>query len=109
MSFFLILILPILLLSIPIALQVKVGKRLLNRKRILKYFIISTSSIIIEVLITILGLVISLKGQQLKGLSGLSPGVIGFGLLGIIILVIVIISQLISYRSKLKNKNFRYS
>lgn len=98
MSFFLILFLPILLLIIPITLQVKVGKRLLNQKKLLKYFIISAGFIILEVLMTFLGLVISLKGQQMKGLSGLSPGVIGFGFFGLIILVIVVLVQITSNR-----------
>ncbi|KAF0200914.1 MAG: hypothetical protein FD170_3076 [Bacteroidetes bacterium] len=102
MSFFLILFLPILLLIIPITLQVEFGRRILNQKKILKYFIISTSFIILEVFMTILGLVISLKGQQMKGLSGLSPGVIGFGFFGIIILVVVILVQITSNRSMAK-------
>jgi len=102
MSFFLILVLPILLLIIPITLQVVVGKRLLNQKKFLKYFIISTSFIMLEVLMTILGLIISLKGQQMKGLSCLSPGVIGFGFFGIIILVVVILVQIALNRSMAK-------
>jgi len=99
MSFFLILLLPILLLIIPIILQVEVGKKILNQKKILKYIIISTGIIILEVLMTILGLGISLKGQQMKGLPGISPGAIGFGFLVIVILVVVILVQITSNRS----------
>ena len=99
MSLFLILILPSLLLIIPITLQVVFGKRILNQKKSLKYLIISTSFIILEVLMTILGLIISLTGQQMKGLSCLSPGVIGLGFFGLIILVVVILAQIISNKS----------
>jgi hypothetical protein len=98
MSIFLILILPVLLLIVPIAIQVEVGKKALNQKKVLKYIVVSGSTLLLEVLMASLGLVISLKGQQMKGVQGLSPGVIGFGVLGIAILVVVIIAQLVSKR-----------
>ena len=98
MSFFLILILPLVLLIVPIAIQVAVGKKALNQKKVLKYIVVSGSSLLLEVLMASLGLVISLKGQQMKGVPGLSPGIIGFGVLGIAILVVVIMAQVISNR-----------
>jgi len=98
MSFFLILILPLVLLIVPIAIQVAVGKKALNQKKVLKYIVVSGSTLLLEVVMASLGLVISLKGQQMKGVPGLSPGVIGFGVLGIAILVVVIIAQVISNR-----------
>jgi hypothetical protein len=98
MSLFLILILPVLLLIVPIAIQVGVGKKALNQKKVLKYIVVSGSTLLLEVMMASLGLVISLKGQQMKGVPGLSPGVIGFGVLGIAILVVVIIAQLVSKR-----------
>lgn len=98
MSLFLILILPVLLLIVPIAIQVRVGKKALNQKKVLKYIVVSGGSLLLEILMASLGLVISLKGQQMKGVPGLSPGVIGFGVLGIAILVGVIIAQLVSKR-----------
>jgi len=95
MSFFLILILPLVLLIVPIAIQVAVGKKALNQKKVLKYIVVSGSTLLLEVLMASLGLVISLKGQQMKGVPGLSPGIVGFGVLGIAILVVVIIAQVI--------------
>ena len=98
MSFFLILILPLVLLIVPIAIQVAVGKKALNQKKVLKYIVVSGSTLLLEVVMASLGLVISLKGQQMKGVPGLSPGIVGFGVLGIAILVVVIIAQVISNR-----------
>ena len=98
MSIFLILILPVLLLIVPIAIQVAVGKKALNQKKVLKYIVVTGSSLLLEVLMASLGLAISLKGQQMNGVPGLSPGVIGFGVIGIAILVVVIIAQLVSKR-----------
>ena len=98
MSFFLILILPLVLLLVPIAIQVAVGKKALNQKKVLKYIVVSGSTLLLEVVMASLGLVISLKGQQMKGVPGLSPGIVGFGVLGIAILVVVIIAQVISNR-----------
>jgi len=98
MSFFLILILPLVLLLVPIAIQVAVGKKALNQKKVLKYIVVSGSTLLLEVVMASLGLVISLKGQQMKGVPGLSPGIIGFGVLGIAILVVVIMAQVISNR-----------
>jgi hypothetical protein len=98
MSLFLILILPVLLLIVPIAIQVEVGKKALNQKKVLKYIVVTGSSLLLEVLMASLGLAISLKGQQMNGVPGLSPGVIGFGVIGIAILVVVIIAQLVSKR-----------
>ena len=98
MSLFLILILPVLILIVPIAIQVEVGKKALNQKKVLKYIVVTGSTLLLEVMMASLGLVISLKGQQMKGVPGLSPGVIGFGVLGIAILMVVIIAQLVSKR-----------
>lgn len=75
MSIFLILILPVLLLIVPIAIQVEVGKKALNQKKVLKYIVVSGSTLLLEVLMASLGLVISLKGQQMKGVHGRFMGI----------------------------------
>ncbi len=53
---------------------------------------------------TILGPVISVREQQMSGLSSLSPGVMSYGFLGIKILVVVILAQILSNSSMVKNK-----
>ena len=77
---------------------------MLSQNNKIKYFMVSTSFIILEILMAILGFILSLKGQQMAGLSGLSPGFIVFGFFGIIILFVVILSQITSNRLKWKNK-----
>jgi len=101
MSVFLILILPLLLLFIPIWFQVVVGKRTLNQQKNLKYVLVTTGSLILEVFMTILGLIISLEGQQMKGIKCASPGVIVLGFFTGVILVVVIIVQLLSNKSRI--------
>ena len=100
MSFVFTLLLPIFLLIIPIILQFKIGNKMLSQNNKIKYFMVSTSVIILEILMAILGFILSLKGQQMAGLSGLSPGFIVFGFFGIIILFVVILSQITSNRLK---------
>ena len=100
MSFVFTLLLPIFLLIIPIILQFKIGNKMLSQNNKIKYFMVSTSFIILEILMAILGFILSLKGQQMTGLSGLSPGFIVFGFFGIIILFVVILSQITSNRLK---------
>jgi hypothetical protein len=100
MSFVFTLLLPIFLLIIPIILQFKIGNKMLSQNNKIKYFMVSTSFIILEILMAILGFILSLKGQQMAGLSGLSPGFIVFGFFGIIILFVVILSQITSNRLK---------
>ena len=100
MSFVFTLLLPIFLLIIPIILQFKIGNKMLSQNNKIKYFMVSTSFIILEILMAILGFILSLKGQQMAGLSGLSPGFVVFGFFGIIILFVVILSQITSNRLK---------
>ena len=100
MSFVFTLLLPIFLLIIPIILQFKIGNKMLSQNNKIKYFMVSTSFIILEILMATLGFILSLKGQQMAGLSGLSPGFIVFGFFGIIILFVVILSQITSNRLK---------
>ena len=100
MSFVFTLLLPIFLLIIPIIVQFRIGNKMLSQNNKIKYFMVSTSFIILEILMAILGFILSLKGQQMAGLSGLSPGFIVFGFFGIIILFVVILSQITSNRLK---------
>jgi hypothetical protein len=103
MSVFLILILPLALLSIPIWLQARVGKRVLNQKKRLKFILVSIGSLLLEVVMAIMGLFLSFEGQQMKGIKSLSPGILSAGFLALVILVIVIIAQLLSKGSIIKD------
>ena len=103
MANFLILTLPLLFLIIPIVFQVVAGQKMLNKRAFMKYWLISIFSIIMEVAFIFIGLLVSITGQQMKGISGLSPGIIGIGFFAIIILIFVIIIPYIS--SKLRYSN----
>jgi hypothetical protein len=104
MASMIILTIPILLLIIPIAFQIVMGQKSLNEKILMPYWWIAISSFLLEIFMTIIGLFISFKGQQMKGIGGLSPGVLGIGFFAIIILFAVTIIQYLSNKFKVKSK-----
>ena len=80
------------------------GQKSLNEKILMPYWWIAISSLLLEIFMTIIGLFISLKGQQMKGIGGLSPGVVGFGFFAIFILFAIIIIQYLFDKFKAKSK-----
>jgi len=46
-------------------------------------------SFIAEIILTIVGLIISIKGQGMSGIESMSPGVIGLGMIALIVLFAV--------------------
>ncbi len=103
MSFFLILPIPILLLAIPFVFQGVVGKRTLRSGKNLRFLATSIASLLLEVLMTVLGLYISIQGQTMKGMTNLSPGVIGFGFFAMAGLVVFILIQFLTLRKNTGN------
>jgi hypothetical protein len=98
MSFFLILPIPILLLAIPFVFQGVAGRRILLSGKVLRFVAASFFSLVLEVLMTLLGLYISIQGQMMNGLTNLSPGVLGFGFFAMAGLVLFILLQLVRLR-----------
>lgn len=99
MTGFFIIILPTFLLVLPLWFQVKFGKRTLYQQKIGKFLLVTLGSILLEIAMTFLGLIISLEGQQMKGFKNLSPGFISFGFFAGIILLVVIIVQVVVYKT----------
>ena len=102
MENFLILDLPILLLLLPIVLQVIVGQKILKKRIQMPYWLLSILTIILEIILTFVGFIFSLQGQQMKEIPSLSPGIFGFGFLAIIILVSIIIGQNLIKNTRVK-------
>ncbi|MBK7212763.1 MAG: hypothetical protein IPH88_05610 [Bacteroidales bacterium] len=96
----LILVLPIILFCIPIIIQSSFASKASRQKNILSFVLISLGSLVLEGLMMALGLFISLKGQQMQEVPSLSPGVIGFGIFAIIVLIGIILFQIIMMISR---------
>ncbi len=106
MSNFLILEIPILLLLLPIGFQIILGRKKLKNDKYLSFWLVSLLSIVLEILMTIIGLILSLKGQQMlhPQIRGLSPGFVAFGMFFTVILLIIIIVQY-TFKIIKRNKN----
>ncbi|MBK7175052.1 MAG: hypothetical protein IPH84_17940 [Bacteroidales bacterium] len=94
-----ILLIPLLLLLIPIGLQSYFGGDLLKQQKQMYYFLLSIGNVVLMIAMVFAGMLISLKGQQIKGISSLSPGFLAFGLLALFFLVVYIVVQVYRKRS----------
>lgn len=92
-----ILVLPVLLLLIPLVLQSYFGSDLL-KKRKLHFYLLAAGNVVLMLLMIVAGLLISLKGQQIKGINGLSPGFLAFGLIALFFLLVYITVQVFRNR-----------
>ncbi len=61
---------------------------------------ISITAVLMEVIAIPLSLLISIKGQMMKGIQSLSPGILTFGFLSLFVLILVIINQFIKRKDK---------
>lgn len=87
-----ILLIPIILLIIPIGLQSYFGKDMMKAGK-MRFALFSIGNVILMIAMVLAGMLISLKGQQLKGISSLSPGFLAFGFIGLFLLLVYIAVQ----------------
>jgi hypothetical protein len=97
--------LPILLLLLPIGFQIMIGNKLIKKDRYLSFGFISFLSIVLEVVMTFVGLLVSLEGQMMKGHKNLSPGIISFGMLFLFVLILIVLIQILRYPRR-KSKQY---
>lgn len=99
MASLLIVVVPLLLLAVPVVIQVAIGKKLLRQNQTFLFWLFSLCAILLEILFALAGLAISIAGQQKKGIVSLSPGIISFGFVALVVLCGIILSQYFTRRT----------
>ena len=108
MANLLVLPIPFLILLIPIVFQIIIGKISIHKKGTIKLWMISITAVLLEVIAIPLSFIISLKGQMMKGIQSLSPGILTFGFLFFFVLIFVIINQFIKNKGeKIENERLQ--
>jgi hypothetical protein len=93
-----ILLIPSILLLIPFGLQSYFGKDMLKAGK-MRFALLSIGNVVLMLVMTFSGFLISLRGQQLKGIQSMSPGFLAFGFIGLFFLLVYIAVQVFRNRS----------
>lgn len=98
-------LLSVLLLLIPLAFQIIVGNKSLNKLMFKDYFGVCITSLFMQLIITFLSFFLAMKGMAVNGNKCVTGAVGIFGLSFLVVLLMLLVMVFQFVKAKLKEKN----